>query len=67
MFGSGNTPLIVSDEEINNIVKIIKSLKESGLLVKGVSEIIQNEAKEKKIIFLGMLYGSLDHSLLENL
>ena len=48
MFGSGNTPFIVSDEEINNIVKIIKSFKESGLLVKGVSEIIQNEAKEKK-------------------
>ena len=48
MFGSGNIPLIVSDEEINNIVKIIKSLKESGLLVKGVSEIIQNEVKEKK-------------------
>ena len=51
MFGSGNTPLIVSDEEINNIVKIIKSLKESGLLVKGVSEIIQNEAKVKKEYF----------------
>ena len=47
-------------------MKIIKSLNESGLLVKGVSEIIQNEVKEKKI-FLGMLLGSLDHSLLENL
>ena len=56
MFGSGNTPLIVSDEEINNIVKIIKSLKESGLLVKGVSEIIQNEAKEKKEYFSECYY-----------
>ena len=51
MFGSGNTALIVSDKEINNIVKIIKSLKESRLLVKGVSEIIQNEAQEKKECF----------------
>ena len=45
MFGSGNTILIVYNEEINDIMKIIKSLEESGLLIKGVSETIKNEAK----------------------
>ena len=40
MFGSGNTILIISNEEINDIMKIIKSLEESGLLIKGVSETI---------------------------
>ena len=40
--------LIISNEEINNIVKIDKSHEESGLLIKGVSEIIQNEIKEQK-------------------
>ena len=45
MFGSGNTILIIYNEEINDIMKIIKSLEESGLLIKGVSETIKNEAK----------------------
>ena len=45
MFGSGMTKLIISNEEMNDIMKIIKSLEE---LMKGVSEIIQNEAKEQK-------------------
>ena len=48
MFGSGTTTVIISIEEMNGIMKIIKSLKESGLLIKGVSEIIKNGAKEKK-------------------
>ena len=44
MFGSGNTTLIISNEEIilNDIMKIIKSLEESGLLIKGVGEIFKN-------------------------
>ena len=46
MFGSGDTALIISNEEINDIMKIIKPLEESGLLIKGVSETIKNEAKE---------------------
>ena len=37
MFGSGNTTLIISNEEMNDIMKIIKSLEKSGLLIKGVS------------------------------
>ena len=41
--------------------------EESGLLIKGVSEIIKNEAKEQKGRFLGMLLGTLGASLLGNL
>ena len=37
MFGSGNATLIISNEEMNDIMKIIKSLEKSGLLIKGVS------------------------------
>ena len=43
MFGSGNTALIISNKEMNDIMKIIKSLDESRLLIKGVSETIKNE------------------------
>ena len=48
-------------------MKIDKSLKESRLLIKSVSEIIKNEAKEQKGGFLGMLLGTLGASLLGNL
>ena len=48
MFGSGMTTLIISNEEMNDIMKIIKSLEEFRLLIKGVSETIKNEAKEQK-------------------
>ena len=48
MFGSGFTSLIIYNEEMDNIMKIVKSLQESGLLIKGVSETIKNEAKEQK-------------------
>ena len=61
------TTLIISNKEMNDIVKIIKSLEESNLLIKGVSKIIQNEAKEQKGGFLGMLLGFLGASLLGNL
>ena len=45
---SGNTTLIISKDEINDIIKIIKSLEDSGLLLKGVTETVQNEVKEQK-------------------
>ena len=48
MFGSGTTTLIISKEEVNDIMKNVKSLKESDLLIKWVSEIIKNEAKKTK-------------------
>ena len=59
--------LITSNEEMNDIMKIVKSLEESGLLIKEVSETIKNEAKEQKGGFLGMLLGTSGVSLLGNL
>ena len=67
MFGFRNTTLIISNKEMNDIMKIVKSLEESGVLIKKVSETIKNEAKEQKGGFLGMLYGTLGASLLGNL
>ena len=67
MFGTGTTTLIISIDEMNNIMKIVKSLEESGLLIKGVSKTIENEAKQQKGGFLGILLGTLGASLLENL
>ena len=47
-YGSGTTTLIVSNEKMNDIIKLVKSLEESGLLTNGVNEAIHNEAKEQK-------------------
>ena len=58
------TTPITSNEEINDIIKRVKSLGESGLLIKGVSETIKNEAKKQKAGFLRMLLGALGASLL---
>ena len=44
---------------MNDIMKIVKSLEESGLLIKGVRETIKNEAKEQRRGFLEMLLGTL--------
>ena len=49
------TTLIVYDKEMNDIMKIVKSLEESGLLIKFVTETIQNEAKEQRGGILGIL------------
>ena len=64
MLGSGTTTLIISNDEMNDILKIVKSLANSGLLLKGVSETIQHEAKEQRGGFLSMLLGTLGASLL---
>ena len=50
MFGSGNTTSITSYEEMNDIMKKIKSLEESGLLIKGVSKTIKNAKRPKSRI-----------------
>ena len=47
VFGSGTATLIISNEEMHYIMKIVKSVEESGLLIKDVSETIKNEAKER--------------------
>ena len=58
MFGSGVTTSIILNEEMNDIMKIVKSLEESVLLIKGVSDTIKNVAKEQKERFAGMLLGT---------
>ena len=67
MLGSGLRTLIISNRETNDVMKIIESLKESGLLIKDVKETIKNEAKEQKGGFISMLLGALGASLLGNL
>ena len=67
MLGSGTTTLIISNDEMNDIIKIVKSLENSGVLLKGVSKTIQHEAKEQRGGFLSMLLGTLGGSLLGNL
>ena len=68
ILGSGNiTTLIISNDEIHDIIKIVKSLEDSGLLIEGVTKTIQNEVKEHKRGFLSMLLGTLGASLLGNI
>ena len=64
MLGSGATTLIISNDEMDDILKIVKSLENSGVLLKSVSKTIQHEAKEQRGGFLGMLLGTLGASLL---
>ena len=66
MFRSGATISIISNDEMNDIAKIVKSLEKFGLLIKSVSQTIKNEGKEQKIAFLEMLLGTLGASLLGN-
>ena len=63
--GSRNTTLIISNDEMGDIVKIVKSLEDFDLLLKGVSETIQNDTKKQRGGFLSMLLGTLGASLLE--
>ena len=68
ILGSGShTTLIISNNEMEDLIKIIKSLEDSGLLLKGVTESVQNEIKEQKGGFLSMFLGTLGASLLGNL
>ena len=48
ILGSGNTTLIISNEEMNDIIKIIQALEDSNILLKGVTKTIINETKEEK-------------------
>ena len=60
------TTLIISNDEMEDIIKIVKLLEDSGLLLKGASETIQNEAKEQRRGFVSVLLGTLGASLLRN-
>ena len=59
--------LIIEQEDMNDIMKIIEALENSGTLLKGVSKTIENETKEQRGGFLSTLLGTLGASLLGNL
>ena len=65
--GSGTATLIISNKEMNYIMKIVQVLEDSNILLNGVSKRIKNETKEQKRGFLSMLLGTLGASLLGNL
>ena len=66
MRGNG-IKLMIEDEDMDDIMKIIEALEKSGILLNGVGKTIENEVKEQKGGFLSMLLGTLGASLLENL
>ena len=65
--GSGATTLIISNDELNDIMNIVQALEDSNILLKRVTKTIKNEAKEEKGGFLGMLLVTLRASLLGNM
>ena len=67
MFGLGINSFIISNEETNDFIKIVKSFKGFGILTKGVIETIKNEAKEEKARFLSILLHTVEASFTENL
>ena len=64
---NNTTTLIISNDKMKDIIRIVKSLDDSGLWLQGVSETIQNEAKEQKRWFLSMLLDTLGAKLLGNI
>ena len=64
--GSG-VKLIIEQEDMNDIMKIIEALENSGILLKGVTKAIENKTKEQRGGFLSMLLGTLRASLFGNL
>ena len=67
MFGSDNTTLMTSNEEMNEIMKIVISPEDSGLLIKGVSKTIKIKANQQKGGYLWMLLCTLDANFLGSL
>ena len=65
--GSGNMTLIISNEEMNDTMKIVQALEDSNILLKRVTKTTKNETKEQKGGFLSMFLGTLGASLFGNL
>ena len=61
---SGHNTTVLSNDEMEDILKVVKSPEDSGLLLEGVTETMKNEAKEQKRRFLSILLGTLGASLL---
>ena len=66
IYGPG-VKLIIEQEDMNDTIKIIEALENSGILLKGVTKTIENETKQQRGGFLSMLPGTLGASLLGNL
>ena len=64
LLGSGTTALVISIEEMNDIMRIVQTLEDSNILLKRVTKTIKNETKEQKGGFLSMLLCTLGSSLL---
>ena len=68
ILGSGNhTTLIISNNDMQDLLKTVKSLEDSGISLNGITETVKNEVKEQKGGFLSMLLGTLSASLLGDL
>ena len=67
MHGSETTTLITSSKEMNDIMKIIRALEDSNILLKEITKTIKNETKKQEGGFLGTLVGTLAPILLGNL
>ena len=67
ILGSRTTTVIISNDEMNDILKIVKFLEDSGILLKEVIETIKDEAKEQKGGFLSIVLETLGASLLGDL
>ena len=63
----GHTILIISNDDMQDLLKKVKSLEDSGLLLDGITETVNNGVKEQKDGFLSMLLGTLGASLLGNM
>ena len=64
---SGTTTLVISNKEMNDIMKIVQALEDSNILLKRVTKTIENETQQQRGGFLNMLLGTLGASLLGNL
>ena len=67
IYESGTTTLVITNEQMNDIIKIVQPLQDLNILLKGVTKTIKNETKEQKGGFLSMLLGTLGASLLGDL
>ena len=63
----GHTTLIISNDDMQDLLKVVKTLEDSGLLLDGITDTVKNEVKEQKGGFLSMLFGTLAASLLGNM
>ena len=67
IYGSGTTTIIISNEEINDIMKIVQALKNSNIFLKRITKTIENQTKDQKGGHSGMLLSTLVASLLGNM